>query len=107
MRNPASWIASDHAGLNAPASATHRSKVADAAPKQHARVENGGVHGDGSPVGSAAEILSFSTERFERSATRRLVPLVGDHRAHPNAMVGADQATRQYALLYKVQAIWA
>jgi hypothetical protein len=89
------------------ASASHRRKVADAAPKQHARVENGGVHGDGPPVGSAAEILSFSAERFERSGTRRLVPLVGDHRAHRNAMMGADHATRQYALLYKVQEISA
>src|SRR6266508_50798 len=77
-------------------------EVAYAAPEEHARVENGGFHGNGSAPGSVAEILRFGGERVERAATRRLVPLVGDHRGRWNAMMRADHATGENPLLHEV-----
>jgi hypothetical protein len=80
-------------------------EVAHTAPEQDTCVENCRIHNVKSPLGSVAKILGFSGERFKRSAPRRLLSPVGDHRTHRNAVMGADHATRQNALLDEAQKI--
>jgi hypothetical protein len=82
-------------------------EVPYAASEEHARVENGGFHGEASALGSVTKVLRLGGECFERPATRRLIPLIGKQRAHRNAMMRADHATRENALLDEVQEIGA